>query len=107
MPSRLRWFFLGIVTAFAGLGGGAYLFVRAGGVPMETSAKPLPLEQTLAQLALRASIGNAGEETSPRPDNAATMLTALDKYPAPGAACPGLRARPRTTFSRGPFPLPP
>jgi mono/diheme cytochrome c family protein len=107
MPSRLRWFVLGIVTAFAGLGGGAYLFVRAGGVPMETSAKPLPLEQTVAQLALRASIGNAEEETNPLPVNDANMLAGLDQYKEHCAVCHGIPGRPRTTISSGLFPHPP
>jgi len=47
-------------------------------VPMETSAKPLPLEQTVAQLALRASMGKAANETNPLPVNDANMLAGLD-----------------------------
>ena len=46
MSSRLGWFVLGIVAALVGMSAGAYLFIRAGGMPMETSAKPLPLEQS-------------------------------------------------------------
>ena len=107
MPSWLRWFVLGIVAAFAGLGGGAYLFVTAGGVPMETSARPLPLEQTVARLALRASIGNAADEKSPLPVDDANMLAGLDQYKEHCAVCHGIAGRPRPVISRGMFPHPP
>src|ERR1700720_4590425 len=107
MSSRLLSFFLGIVTAFAALGGGAYLFVRAGGVPMDTSAKPLPLEKTVAGLALRASIGNAAGEKDPLPVNDANMLAGLDQYKEHCTVCHGIPGRPRTAISRGLFPQPP
>jgi hypothetical protein len=41
---------------------GAYIFIRAGGVSMATSAPPLPLEKMIARLALRASYGNAAKQ---------------------------------------------
>lgn len=107
MSSRLCWFMVGIVTAFAGLGGGAYLFVRAGGVPMETSAKPLPLEKTVARLALCGSIGNAAGEKNPLPVNDANMLAGLDLYKNHCAVCHGIPGRARTAISRGMFPHPP
>jgi thiosulfate dehydrogenase len=107
MPSRVRWFFLGIVTAFAVLAVGAYLFVRAGGVPMDTSAKPLPLEKTVAKLALRASIGNAAAEKNPLPVNDANMLAGLDQYKNHCAVCHGIPGRPPTAISKGEFPHPP
>ena len=45
----MKWFVLGIVTTLLVLTAGAYLFVRTGGIPMETAAPPLPLEKTVAQ----------------------------------------------------------
>ena len=59
MSSRIGWFVLGIVATLVGIVAGGYLFIRAGGMPMETSAKPLPFEGRIAGMALRASIGNA------------------------------------------------
>ena len=52
MAGRAAWFTLGFIGAIVALALGAYVFIRAGGVPMGTSAPPLPLEQTIAQLAL-------------------------------------------------------
>lgn len=107
MSLRFRWFGLGIVTAFMGFVVGAYLFVRAGGVPMETSAKPLPLEKTVARLALRASLGNAAAEKNPLPVDDANMLAGLDQYAEHCTVCHGIPGRPRTAISRGMFPPPP
>ena len=104
MSPRLGWFILGIVTAFMGFGGGGYLFIRAGGVPMDTSAKPLPLEKTVARLALRASLGNAKAEKNPLPVDEANMLAGLDQYKEHCAVCHGLPGRPPTAISKGMFP---
>jgi mono/diheme cytochrome c family protein len=107
MSPRFSWFVLGMVTAFMGFVVGAYLFVRAGGVSMETSAKPLPLEKTVARLALRASLGNAADEKDPLPVDDANVLAGLDQYKEHCAVCHGIPGRPRTAISRGMFPPPP
>jgi mono/diheme cytochrome c family protein len=107
MSPRLGWFVLGIVTAFMGFVVGGYLFIRAGGVPMDTSAKPLPLEKTVARLALRASLGNAKAEKNPLPVDEANMLAGLDQYKEHCAVCHGLPGRPPTAISKGMFPPPP
>jgi mono/diheme cytochrome c family protein len=107
MSPRFGWFVLGIVTAFMGFVVGAYLFVRAGGVPMETSAKPLPLEKTVARLALRASLGNAAAEKDPLLVDDANMLAGVDQYKEHCAVCHGMPGRPPTPISKGMFPPPP
>ena len=107
MSSRLGWFVLGVVAALVGMGAGAYLFIRAGGMPMETSAKPLPLEQTVARMALRASIGNAAAEKDPLPVDDANMLAGADLFKEHCAVCHGIAGRPPTFISKGMFPPPP
>src|ERR1700694_856638 len=54
MASRVGWFALGFIAAIVALASGAYVYIRAGGVPMATSAAPLPLERTIAGPALPA-----------------------------------------------------
>jgi thiosulfate dehydrogenase len=107
MSPRLAWFVLGMVAAFLGLVVGAYLFIRAGGVPMETSAKPLPLEKAVAGLAMRASLKNAAAEKNPLPVDDANMLAGADLYTEHCAACHGAPGRPPTAISKGMFPSPP
>ena len=55
MASRLIWFVVGIIVAIAVVGVGTYIYIRAGGMSMATSARPLPFEKIIARLALRAS----------------------------------------------------
>jgi len=107
MLPRLIWFVLGIVAALVGIAGGGYLFIRAGGVPMETTAKPLPLERTVARLALRASLGHARDEKDPLPVDDTNLLAAADLYSEHCSACHGLPGRRPTFISKGMFPPPP
>jgi thiosulfate dehydrogenase len=107
MSSRLGWFILGILTALVGTVAGGYLFVKAGGVPMETTAPPLPLERTVARLALHASFGNAADTKDPLPVNDDNLVAGAQEYKEHCAVCHGAPSRPRTTISRGMFPQPP
>jgi mono/diheme cytochrome c family protein len=103
----LKWFVLGIVITLVVLAGGAYLFVKAGGISMETTAPPLPLEKTVADMALRASLGHAADQKNPLRFNNDTMLAAAQKYKQNCAVCHGTPGQPRTPISKGMFPDPP
>src|SRR5438477_6343968 len=107
MPSHFRWFVLGIVATLVVLAGGAYLFVRAGGIAMETTAPPLPLEKTIADMALRASLGRAADQKNPLPFNDDTMLAAAQRFKQYCAVCHGTLGKPRTAIAKGMFPEPP
>ena len=107
MSSRLGWFGLGVAATIAGLVAGAYLFVKAGWTSMETSARPLPLERTIARLALRASIGSARARKDPLPVTAENLLAGVRQYRDQCAGCHGLPGQPRPAFTKGMFPAPP
>jgi thiosulfate dehydrogenase len=107
MWSRLGWFVLGIVAATLAMLVGAYLFVKAGGISMETTAKQLPLEKTLVHLALHVSIGNAAKEKNPLPLSDANMTAGAHIFKEHCAFCHGLPQEPPTFASRGMFPHPP
>jgi thiosulfate dehydrogenase len=107
MSLRLRWFILGIVITIVVLVVGAYLFVKAGGVSMETTARPLPLEAAVARMALRASFGNAAEQKDPIPLNDDNMLAGAREFKEHCAVCHGTPGRPPTAISKGMFPKPP
>jgi len=74
---------------------------------MTTTAPPLPLEKTVARMALRASIGNAGDQKDPVPFDDANMLAGLNLYKEYCAVCHGAPGRPPTAISKGMFPPPP
>ncbi|HLW71232.1 MAG TPA: cytochrome c [Candidatus Binataceae bacterium] len=74
---------------------------------METTAQPLPLEATLAHMALSASIGDAAAQRNPLPFNDANMTAGAHIFKERCAFCHGLPQEPPTDASRGMFPKPP
>ena len=74
---------------------------------MATTASPLPLEKTVAKMALRASIGNAGDQKDPLPFDDGNMVAAVKTYKEHCAVCHGVPGQPRTAISKGMFPSPP
>jgi len=103
----LRGFVLGVIVTILLAIVGGYLFVRGGGVSLATSAPPLPLEKTIASLALRASIGNAADQKNPLPFDDSDMLAGVITYKAHCAMCHGVPEQPRAAISKGMFPPPP
>jgi mono/diheme cytochrome c family protein len=107
MLQRFGWFVLGVIAAILTMVAGAYLFLKVGGVSMETTAKQFPLEKTLVRLALHASIGNAAQQRDPLPFNDGNMTAGADIYKEHCAFCHGLPQALPTFASRGMFPRPP
>lgn len=107
MSSPVRMAALGFVLAIALLIVGAYVFVKAGGISMKTTARPLPLEQTVARLALRASLGNARDQKDPLPFDDPNMLAGAKIYKENCATCHGIPGESPTAIARGMFPPPP
>lgn len=105
--SRLLWFLLGIVVAVVALIAGAYLFLVSGGISMETTASPLPLERRVASLALHASFGNAAQQHSPLPADDTNMVAGAQVYRTHCAVCHGRPGESRSAIARGMFPDPP
>ena len=103
----MRGFFLGIVMTIVALFVGGYLFVRGGGVSLATTAPPLPLEKTVAKMALLASVGNARDQKDPLPVDDANMLAGVHAYKEHCAVCHSAPGHPRTAISKGMFPPPP
>ncbi len=105
--SRWSWFVVGMVIGVVALVAGGYGFVRAGGVSMETTARPLPFERQVAHLALRASIGNAAAVKDPLALDDDNMLAGAQIYKTHCAVCHGLPGQPPSVISQGMFPPPP
>jgi thiosulfate dehydrogenase len=103
----VKGFVLGVVVTLVALAGGAYLFVKTGGISMDTTAPPLPLEKTVAGMALRASMGRAADQKNPLPSNDDTMLAGARLYKQNCAVCHGMPGQPPTAISKGMFPDPP
>jgi len=107
MASRVGWFALGFIGAIVALAAGAYIYIRAGGVPMATSAAPLPLEKTIAGLALEASYGNAAQQKTPFQADEANLLVGARTYTEYCSVCHGGPQAAPTAIAKGMFPPPP
>jgi mono/diheme cytochrome c family protein len=107
MASRLGWFVLGIVGAIMSLGVGAYAFVRSGGVPMATTAAPLPFERGVAGLALDASVKSSLGLKNPRPLDESNLMAGAHVYHQTCAVCHGSPGTAPTAIAKGMFPNPP
>ena len=104
----MRGFILGVVITILMFVVGGYLFVHGGGVSMATAAPPLPLEKTVAKMALRASIGNAADLKDPLPFDDSSMLAGVNAYKQQHCSfCHGAPGQVRTAISKGMFPSPP
>ena len=101
MRSRVGWLVLGIVITMVGLVGGAYLFVTAGGVSLDTTAPPLPFERMLARLALHASWGRRQRGKNPLPVTDANLLAGVQVYHDHCAGCRGTPGQPRAAIATG------
>ena len=107
MTSRIGWFALGFIAAIVALALGAYVFLRAGGMPMATSAAPLPLERTIAGLALAASYGNAAQQKNPLPVDETNLSAGARKYNDACSVCHAVPHRALSAIAKGMFPPPP
>jgi mono/diheme cytochrome c family protein len=107
VAGRAAWFTLGFIGAIVALALGAYVFIRAGGMPMGTSSPPLPLEQPIAQLALTASYGNAAQQKIPLPVDEVNLRAGARTYTENCAVCHGMPHMPPTPIAKGMFPPPP
>jgi len=103
----MREFVFGIVVTVLLIVVGGYLFVRFGGVSLATTAAPLPMEEKLAHMALRASIGKSGDQKDPLPVTNDNFLAGVKLYKQDCAVCHGVPAQPSTAISKGMFPPPP
>jgi len=103
----LRGFVFGVFIGILMVVVGGYLLVHGGGVSMATTATPLPLEKTVAKMALRASIGNAGDQKNPLPFDDTNMLAGMNVYKEHCAVCHGVAGKPPTAMAKGMFPPPP
>jgi mono/diheme cytochrome c family protein len=103
----VRGFALGVFITLVVIFVGGYLFIQGGGVSMATTAAPLPLEKTVAHMALRASIGNAGDEKDALPFDDANMVAGVTVFRQHCAFCHTAPGQQPSAITQGMFPPPP
>jgi len=104
---RLGWAALGAILTIGLILTGGYVFVISGGLLMSTAASPLPLEKTLARLALDASDRAERQTQDPLSVNDANLLAGAKVYHDHCAFCHGTPNKPPDPTSAAMFPQPP
>ena len=84
-----------------------YIFIRSGGMPVATKGPPLPLEQTIVKMALRAAIGTEKDRSSPLQATEQDFISGAKLYVTNCAACHGTLKSTPTAIAKGLFPKPP
>ena len=103
----MRRFIQGFLAAVALilLGGAGY--VGLGLAPVATASAPLPFEELVTGLALRARISREAPKSSPIPPTEDVYAAGARIYRANCAVCHGLPGQEQTAIAKGEFPQPP
>ena len=100
-------FILGVLLGVLAVPAFAYLYLRLGLFPAETSSPPFPLEKTLAGMGLNARIGKASADQPPAPATEADYTAGAKVYQETCAVCHGLLNGDKTPTAKGMYPPPP
>ena len=107
MRSVVAGFVSGVLATVVLGSAAVYLYVKAGYVPVATSAAPLPFEKALARMALHARMERELPKDVPVPLNEANLLGGARVYVEHCAVCHGLPGSRETAIAEGLFPKPP
>jgi len=86
---------------------GGYLYIKMGMMPVATASKPLPMEEKIAKMALRAKIQKEAPKDSPVPADEPNLTQGAHLYVENCAFCHGFPDQPASMAAKGMFPLPP
>jgi thiosulfate dehydrogenase len=106
--THVKKFLLGLILGLLIPAAIGYGYFRYGYAPMATSAPPMPLEKTMARMALHAHIEKEGpKKEAPMAADEANLSAGAAIYSQNCAFCHGLPNQKPTMAARGMFPLPP
>ncbi len=100
-------FVIGLVIGIILLPLVAFGVIWFGYAPVATAAPPLPLEKTLAEVALKARISREAPKTSPVAPTEENLIAGAKAYREVCAVCHGLPGQPKTPTASGMYPQPP
>ena len=104
----MKKFIIGLIVGLLLPALGGYLFIKMGMMPMAASgATPLPGEEKIAHMALRAQMSKEPLKNSPVAADETNMTQGAHIYAENCAFCHGLPGQPASNAAKGMFPLPP
>ncbi|HEV2176392.1 MAG TPA: c-type cytochrome [Terriglobia bacterium] len=81
-----------------------YMYLASGSMDVATSAPPLPMEKTLANLAIHARMEKEMPHTVPLKPDEPTLLAGAKVYDEHCATCHGLPNQPAPVIAKGMYP---
>ena len=104
---RMKSFFVGVLATLIVLilGGAAWLY--SGGLPVATSGNPLPMERTIAHIAIHAAMRGEADQHSPVLSDEPNLMAGAKLYKNNCAVCHGITGQRESSISAGMFPRPP
>ena len=103
----MKRFILGFLAAVGLIVVGGAAYVGLGLAPVATSSAPLPFEQLVTGMALRARINREAPKSSPIPPTEDAYAVGARIYRNNCAICHGLPGQEQTAIAKGEFPRPP
>jgi thiosulfate dehydrogenase len=103
----LKKFILGLIVGLLLPVIGGYLYIKMGMMPVATVSAPLPMEETIAKMALKARMQKEPLKQSPLPADEANMIQGAHIYVEHCAFCHGFAGEKASFAAKGMFPLPP
>jgi mono/diheme cytochrome c family protein len=100
-------FLIGFILGLIVIPVSAYFYLYTGSAPVATSAKPLPFEKQVANMALDAHIRKEAPADPAQPVNDANLVAGAEIYHEQCAVCHGLPGQQTTAIAKGMFPKPP
>lgn len=97
-------FIAGVLLGFILFPVAVFMYLASGSMDVATSAPPLPMEKTLANLAVHARMEKEMPRTVPLQADGPTLLAGAKVYGEHCAACHGLPNQPAPVIAKGMYP---
>jgi thiosulfate dehydrogenase len=103
----VKKFILGLIVGLLLPVVGGYLYLKAGMMPVATASAPLPMEERIAKMALKARMQKDPMKDSPVAADETNMTQGAHVYAEHCAFCHGFAGEKASFAAKGMFPLPP
>ncbi|HEY2232419.1 MAG TPA: cytochrome c [Candidatus Angelobacter sp.] len=103
----MKKFVIGVIVGLLIPAIGGYLYIKMGMMPVATASAPLPMEEKIAKMAVRARMAKDPVQQSPVPADEPNMTQGAHVYVDNCAFCHGFPGEKASFASKGMFPLPP
>jgi thiosulfate dehydrogenase len=103
----MKKFILGLIIGLLLPVIGGYFYIKMGMMPVATASAPLPMEEKIAHMALRARMAKDKMQQSPIPADEPNMTQGAHVYVENCAFCHGFSGAKASFAAKGMFPLPP